>query len=159
MAFSLPYGLRVVLLSNTDKIYNHILYGIEFGGSNLINFKSMPILHPLPDITKEIEHNGEKFIPMIKLATLLTLNPEKISSTNEVFCQRKGRSSYSIFSFKGYNSFNLAIFRNSRLAYIDVSIDQMFLFQKLIEWHFDIAGLIDKCEAIDVNTLSNNPYK
>lgn len=29
----------------------------------------------------------------------------------------------------------------------------------LIEHHFDIAGLIDKGEAIDVNTLEINPYK
>ena len=30
---------------------------------------------------------------------------------------------------------------------------------KLIEWHFDIAGLIEKGEAIDVNTLEINLYK
>ena len=30
---------------------------------------------------------------------------------------------------------------------------------KLVEWHFDIAGLIEKGEAIDVNTLQINPYK
>ena len=30
---------------------------------------------------------------------------------------------------------------------------------KLISWHFDIAGLIEKGEAIDVNTLETNPYK
>lgn len=29
----------------------------------------------------------------------------------------------------------------------------------LIEHHFDIAGLIEKGEAIDVNTLPENPYK
>ena len=31
--------------------------------------------------------------------------------------------------------------------------------QMLIEWHFDIAGLIEKNEAIDINTLTENPYK
>ena len=34
---------------------------------------------------------------------------------------------------------------------------------EIIEWliihHFDIAGLIDKGEAIDVNTLPENTYK
>jgi hypothetical protein len=29
----------------------------------------------------------------------------------------------------------------------------------LIENHFDVAGLIEKGEAIDVNTLPENPYK
>ena len=32
------------------------------------------------------------------------------------------------------------------------------IWSKLIEWHFDIAGLIEKGEAIDVNTLDKNPY-
>ena len=30
---------------------------------------------------------------------------------------------------------------------------------QLIEWHFDIANLIEQGEAIDVNTLEENPYK
>ena len=30
--------------------------------------------------------------------------------------------------------------------------NQFKLYQKLIEWHFDIADLISKGEAIDVNT-------
>lgn len=30
---------------------------------------------------------------------------------------------------------------------------------KLIEWHFDIAELIEKDEAIDINALDVNPYK
>lgn len=29
----------------------------------------------------------------------------------------------------------------------------------LIKHHFDIAGLIEKGQAIDVNTLKVNPYK
>jgi len=29
-----------------------------------------PILHPLSDLTKEIEHNGERFVPLIELAKL-----------------------------------------------------------------------------------------
>ena len=31
--------------------------------------------------------------------------------------------------------------------------------KKLVEWHFDIANLIEKHEAIDINTLSENPYE
>ena len=33
------------------------------------------------------------------------------------------------------------------------------LVKYLIDQNFDIAGLIEKGEAIDVNTLSENPYK
>ena len=34
-----------------------------------------------------------------------------------------------------------------------------FVIQKLFEWHFDCFNLISKGLAIDVNSLSENPYK
>lgn len=30
---------------------------------------------------------------------------------------------------------------------------------EMIKWHFDIAGLIEKGQAVDVNSLKFNPYK
>lgn len=33
------------------------------------------------------------------------------------------------------------------------------LLNRMVKWHFDIAGLIEKGEAIDINTLETNPYK
>ena len=40
-------------------------------------------------------------------------------------------------------------------------IDWKFLYyiKHCLENHFDIAGLIEKGQAIDVNTLKVNPYK
>ena len=32
-------------------------------------------------------------------------------------------------------------------------------YQQLIEWHFDLFNGIESGEAIDVNTLDENPYK
>ena len=46
--------------------------------------------------------------------------------------------------------------KNINLAIENMRFDDAI---KLIEWHFDIAGLIEKGEAIDINTLSENPYK
>ena len=34
-----------------------------------------------------------------------------------------------------------------------------WVIEKLLEWHFDVDGLIDKGLAVDVNTLPKNPYK
>lgn len=34
-----------------------------------------------------------------------------------------------------------------------------YIVNQLIKWHFDIADLISKGEAIDVNTFDINPYK
>lgn len=61
----LPYGLKIL---NKDKQY-------EMGFTNdrklvtitkCLNFNDhyKPILRPLIDLTKEIEHNGEKIVPM-----------------------------------------------------------------------------------------------
>ena len=77
-----------------------------------------PILLPLSDLTKEIEVNGDKFIPHIKLG---------------------GRP-----NLKDYD-----------IEYLSKNIDNMSygLVSKLIEWHFDVFGLIEKGLAIDINTL------
>ena len=82
----------------------------------IVDFK--PILRPLSDLTKEIEVNGDKFIPHIKLG---------------------GRP-----NLKDYD-----------IEYLSKNIDNMSygLVSKLIEWHFDVFGLIEKGLAIDINTL------
>lgn len=82
-----------------------------------------PILRPLSDLTKEIEVNGEKFAP-----------------------------------FKWFNFINSDIdFETQILA---LSSDFRWLestnygiIEKLLEWHFDVFGLIEKGLAIDINTL------
>ena len=81
------------------------------------------ILHPLSDLTKEIEHNGEKFVPMKKIAIY---NPNNVEYLIE--CVVTGLGEYIVL-------------------------------RQLIKWHFDIADLITKGEAIDVNALEVNPYK
>lgn len=91
-----------------------------------------PILHPLSDLTKEIEHKGERFVPMRKLLENACFNLSKMSD-NEI------NGYYDVY-------FNMDL----------VTITDALL---MAEWHFDIAGLIEKGEAIDVNTLSENLYK
>lgn len=72
----LPYGLKVTFEGDE---YSHTIVGVEdtTNGIRLISpfndygqadiSKVKPILRPLSDLTREIEHNGEKFIPMEKL--------------------------------------------------------------------------------------------
>lgn len=93
-----------------------------------------PILHPLSDLTKEIEHNGEKFVPMEIF--------EKMCSKHEL------ETEYS-WMFDPSEVWEIGDFEEMAYKFI----------QKLFEWHFDIHGLIEKGLAIDVNTLSENPYK
>jgi len=85
-----------------------------------------PILRPLSDLTKEIEVNGEKFVPIEKL---LEENCFDLSKLNQ-----EDIDSY-------YHSYLSDVF----WCYGDAV--------KLISWHFDVFGLIEKGLAININTL------
>ena len=138
LAFSLPYELHGIIL-NRVALINGIEYekelpitwkGERFTGKCGFNIK--PILHPLTDLTKEIEYKGEKFIPIDKLYHLDIM-----------------KCDISSFEYISLDVIADHVYRNQSLKFI----------LKLVEWHFDIAKLIDKGEAIDVNTLDENPYK
>ena len=117
----LPYGLKCK--STT------ILFGEEDNGiyeMGLISMRGVlkgtgkPILRPLSDLTKEIEVDGEKFVPAIEL------NWSNI--TTDILSK----------------SINLTNKFNNLFA---------FDYKKLLEWHFDVFGLIEKGLAIDINTI------
>lgn len=93
------------------------------------NFVYKPILRPLSDLTKEIEHNDEKFIPID------VLNKE-VSVGVKVFSH--GTYITMSTSMNGFNLFS--------------TYKQM---EKLFEWHFDVFGLIEKVLAIDINSIEN----
>lgn len=77
----------------------------------------------MSDLIKPIEHKGEKFIPMKKIAIY---NPNNVEYLIE--CVVTGLVEYIVL-------------------------------RQLIEWHFDLFDGIKNNEAIDVNTLEENPYK
>ena len=132
LAFSFPYGLCVISecdLDNRDYdeicIYKPYHYTDEFIEKFITSDVQLAILHPLSDLTKEIDHNGEKFVPIEKLRDM------------------------GFYIGEDWIIENFSNITNSAFEFV----------LKLIEWHFDIAGLIEKGEAIDVNTLPENPYK
>ena len=79
--------------------------------------KIKPILRPLSDLTKKIDHNGEILVPM------------------DILCNEFRQ--YDCFEFDNVNILN----------------NPYNQIQKLLEWHFDIYGLIENNLAIDINTL------
>lgn len=163
LAMSLPYGLKVALTSdiefydddfddslakrgaiweliginNTSDLYISVCHG-DGDLSNVlrrgdywitIDRGYKPILHPLSNLTKTIEHKGEEFMPQDKI------NEFKLHMGN--------------WNIGRWDRVSLDLIEDCPLC----------ILLKLIEWHFDIAGLIEKGEAIDVNTLPENPYK
>ncbi len=95
-----------------------------------------PILRPLSDLIKEIEHHGKRFIPI------------------EWF-EIGDDESENWFSF-GHGNINLINDLNlisTHQVYHDINFLPYAIVQKLIEWHFDVLGLIDEGLAVDINTL------
>ena len=142
----LPYGLKVQYISaegweddgftcrykteieKIDGVRNGWILYLGCGGSEFKDIK--PILRPLSDLTKEIEVNGEKFVPIVKLSP---------------YGYKKGTLFYRYEHKKYYTKLKL---KNSN-EYVchtipsDINSVDYFTIQKLHEWHFDIHGLID----------------
>ena len=156
LAMSLPFELKMWNKSEPYKVYEmdgffppNAIHYKETNRSDYFYFETKPILRTLSDLTKEIEHKGEKFVPIVKLAEFVnSCRKWKLSSSGLYAISENGDMDFEYDD--GYNCF---LFNNS------AQLDQFKLFKKLIEWHFDIANLIPVGEAIDINTLSINPYK
>lgn len=83
-----------------------------------------PILRPISDITKEIEVNGEKFVPIDFIVDNFHISIAKNSPKDEFLIDCKIGSVLK-------HSYNI--------------------IQKLLEWHFDIFGLIEQDLAISIH--------
>lgn len=120
-----PYGFRPNGKESTGVFRLVYLTGDLYADIENKTFPEefIPICRPLSDLIKEIEHKGEKFVPMKKIAIY---NPNNVEYLIE--CVITGLVEYIVL-------------------------------RQLIEWHFDIADLLSKGEAIDVNALEENPYK
>ena len=117
LAAYLPYG---VSLTNGNESVEMTVFNIH---DCLISNDFKPLLHPL-DLTTEIEHNGEKFVPLERLRELFGGRP--ISFDGMCFYTRVEES---------------CVRRQQDV--VPLHFSQYDAFQKLLEWHFDIFGLIE----------------
>lgn len=95
-----------------------------------------PIFYPLSSLTKEIEHNGGRFVPFDKLF-------EKNPRINNPIISMQAIG----YVFDGQTNW---------ISTVDGSIQKScswWIVQKLFEWHFDVFGLIPAGLALDVETL------
>lgn len=133
----LPYQLRFV--SEMDMPYDAfeknpiwILDGVSelFGDYCLLTRQNRdayaihlckPLLRPLSDLTREIEHKGERFVPVDYLSTY-------------------GKHGHQM----------VKTFATSKESWNHYEIEYASLIQ-LIEWHFDVFGLLDSGLAHPLN--------
>ncbi len=137
----LPYGLKLKFVSkcSSDRIsVNDIvaLKEIQEGSICVNGYKTnnksyLPILRPLSDLTKEVEHGGKKFVPYIELLRECNFNVDKMS-IEEIELYKPEPTGLMAFDYESS-------------MYCEVA--------KVLEWHFDIFDLIGSGLAIDINTL------
>ena len=147
LAAYLPYNLRGFDIGNTVKTVHGIEGNeVKFEHTSIFIDVFLPVLHPISDLTKEIEINGKIIIPIVELAKLFH------------------RSNYPVTNYlnSGYNGLSYHVecyVDNDKSRYMfyiinpDIEKNKWEEVEKLLEWHFDIFGLIDAGLAIDINTI------
>lgn len=135
----LPYRLDSQIIDTTDlrcgetctllgifDLKNKLELRTSWG--TFYNNQIIPILRPLSDLIKEIEVNGEKFVPIKKLGW-------------EYYDGELGSITNCVYGESPKTTVNV--------------MDYLYDLEQLYEWHLDIHGLIEKGLAIDINTLDN----
>jgi len=129
------------------------------------------LLRPMSDLTKEIEHNGERFVPIIELAKMAKFGSNQNNEQPYKECGkppygyeadqfrpyyhcwhqfRRGQS-YQII----YDNFGLYIKEQQQGWYANYAVNIFEMNQKLLEWKFDIFGLLESGDALNLNEILN----
>jgi len=95
------------------------------------------VLRPLSDLTKEIEIDGEKFVPI-----------DKILDTHSFI------SDIHISKFRKFKIIQEQINILKDIKELGYKYCDYWFLQYLFEWHFDISGLIEQGLAVDINTIN-----
>ena len=122
-------------------------------------FDYKPIMHPLSDLIKPCLEDSK--IPLVELAKTAY---ENIFHINEDFDTKEVLSEGENFGLIAYYDKERVSFTVQKEChwfefcfYVDGSelhLNQLTLFQWLFEHHFDVFGLIERGEAIEINTIA-----
>lgn len=147
IASYLPYEVKVKHISGKVFVANQIR-GKKFIGYD-DNFEacshiedSKLVLRPLSDLINDIVINGVTLLPIKALDYLFGQHSEAFEEKYDMIV-----TDNFIKIWQGKSFFVISI--DSTI------LDEPFrVVEKLIEWHFDVKGLIPQGKAIDMNTLN-----
>jgi hypothetical protein len=165
----LPYGLKVRVSygsQHTKRLNELCGLSVEYCNCTKSNYPYTqdvpykdikPLLRPLLDLTKEIEVNGERFVPLFKLCLdfchRMPCNAEYGVSTFLMKADNDGGTSWWFVYHHNEMTFELSDCDRDMTTH---TIPQYKIFEKLFEWHFDVFSLIPENLAIDLNTINTN---
>ncbi len=129
----LPYELQIDAIKRYEGIRTMVC--TENSSENVtidavLRLQYRPILRPLSDLTKEIECNSKNFVAF-----------DKIKNNHIDFFADTDFEDYILDRYNKSGFWATVIFLPSGLV------------ELLLEWHFDVFGLIEKGLAIDINTF------
>ena len=127
-----------------------------------------PLLRPFSQLTEEIEHNGERFVPIIELFKLRTqVTGDKIAdyyienNTAILSLEAQHLDEYEFRAFFEIDlkpnevMFSIATetWKDEVMTREDVNLcgNEMTMFDKLQEWHFDTKGLLERQLALPID--------
>ena len=142
----LPYGLNLKI--NTPIGTSNRVLELDCGHDfnlHLSEGNVKPILRPLSDLYKNIDINGENIIPVIELANINFPRHAWVIVDKWQFIKTKAGG----YTFEWDDGYECWLFDGSS------QMNQVALHYKLLEWHFDVFGLIEKGLATDINTLDH----
>lgn len=127
-----------------------ILASIEY--EHVVNIKDVRlVLRPMSDLTKPYLEGGK--VPIVELAKIAYPKGKKfIEMSNSGICTVDTLGNYVFDYITTDCSFACTYIPENRSCIIP---NQLQLFEKLYEWHFDVHGLIERKEAIDINTTKH----
>lgn len=115
-----------------------------------------PILRPLSDLTKEIKHKGNVFIPLEKISEDFTSEIDFIDVDRALWqvMNPYGTIDYSLwFETINIGDESIIIEHLNCNGKDNQNIITYRRYFQLCKWHFDVFGLIEKGLAIDINDI------
>ena len=128
--------------------------GVSFLGINQYSLR--PYLRPLSHLTKEITHNGETFVPIVRINEILGIRHQltRYEVDGEIYYgwNEQGPEDSQGYAFGYYKDGKFGIWWD----YPDEDapfneFTSLSAIKKLYEWHFDLEGLLDAGLALPIN--------
>ena len=104
-----------------------------------------PILRPLSDLVKNIEIDGDNFIPLFHFAKMQIADDE----LDRLYIETDNKTFFNCMYNTGGEEDDLVVYFDT----CNILLTPYERITELLKMHFDVFGLIDKGLAIDINTL------